>query len=106
MALERLVYPRPAVSLSSVSGLVASQLAEYFQRSDVVVIPNSVDTKRFSCSQRKDLRISARDRFRLSPSDFVLLLIGSDWKKKCRDCLVTASAACGELRLRLVVVGT
>src|SRR5258705_6573225 len=106
MALERLVYPRPAVSLSSVSGLVASQLAEYFQRSDVVVIPNSVDTTRFSCSQRKELRVSARDRFRVSSSDFVLLLIGNDWKKKGLDCLLTASAACRELSLKLLIVGS
>src|SRR6266404_5204000 len=106
MALERLVYRRPAVSLSSVSGLVGSQLAEYFQRSDVVVIPNSVDTTRFSCSQRKELRISARDRFRLSSSDFVLLLIGNDWKKKGLDCLLAALAACRELSLKLLVVGS
>src|SRR5258707_7330567 len=106
MALERLVYRRPAVSLSSVSGLVASQLVEYFQRSDVVVIPNSVDTTRFSCSQRKELRSAARDRFRLSSSDFVLLLIGNDWKKKGLDCLLAASAACRELSLRLLVVGS
>jgi glycosyltransferase involved in cell wall biosynthesis len=106
MALERLVYRRPAVSLSSVSGLVASQLAEYFQRSDVVVIPNSVDTTRFSCSRRKELRISARDRFRVSSSDFALLLIGNDWKKKGLDCLLAASAACRELSLTLLVVGS
>src|SRR5712671_1683776 len=106
MALERLVYRRPAVSLSSVSGLVGSQLAEYFQRSDVVVIPNSVDTTRFSCSQRKELRVSARDLFRVSSSDFVLLLIGNDWKKKGFDCLLAASAACRELSLKLLVVGS
>jgi UDP-glucose:(heptosyl)LPS alpha-1,3-glucosyltransferase len=81
-------------------------LAEYFQRSDVVVIPNSVDTTHFSCSQRKELRISARDRFRLSPSDFVLLLIGNDWKKKGLDCLLAALAACRELSLKLLVVGS
>lgn len=106
MALERLVYPRPAVSLSSVSGLVACQLAKYFQRTDAVVIPNSVDTTRFSSSIRKERRVSARHRFRLSSADFVLLLIGNDWKKKGLDCLLAASAACPELSLTLLVVGS
>jgi len=106
MALERLVYLRPAVSLSSVSGLVASQLAKYFQRTDVVVIPNSVDTTRFSPSLRTELRVSARGRFRLTSSDFVLLLIGNDLKKKGLDCLLAASAACRELSLTLLVVGS
>jgi glycosyltransferase involved in cell wall biosynthesis len=106
MTLERLVYLRPAVSLSSVSGLVACQLAKYFQRTDVVVIPNSVDTARFSFSLRTELRVSARRQFRLSSSDFVVLLIGNDLKKKGLDCLLAASAACRELSLRLLVVGS
>jgi len=106
MALERLVYPRSAVSLTSVSGLVASQLAKYFQRTDVVVIPNSVDTARFSSSLRTERRASARGQFRLLSSDFVLLLIGNDLKKKGLDCLLAASAACRELSLTLLVVGS
>jgi UDP-glucose:(heptosyl)LPS alpha-1,3-glucosyltransferase len=106
MALERLVYFRPAVSLSSVSGLVASQLAKYFQREDVVVIPNSVDTARFSPLLRTELRASARDRFRLSSSDFVLLLIGNDLKKKGLDCVLAALAEHRDLGLRLLVVGS
>src|SRR5258708_37359181 len=85
MALERLVYPRPAVSLSSVSGLVACQLSKYFQRTDVAIIPNSVDTARFSLSLRTELRVSARGRFRLSSSDFVPLLMWDDLIKKVLD---------------------
>src|SRR5260370_27255161 len=100
MALERLIYFRPAVSLSSVSGLVASQLAKYFQREDVVVIPNSVDTARFSSALRTELRASARDRFRLLSSDFVLLLIGNDLKKKGLDCVLAALAELRDLGLR------
>jgi glycosyltransferase involved in cell wall biosynthesis len=106
MALERFVYLRPNVSLSSVSGLVACQLAKYFRRTDVVVIPNSVDTARFSFSLRTERRISARDRFRLSSADFVLLLIGNDLKKKGLDSLLAASAACPDLNLTLLVVGS
>lgn len=106
MALERLIYPRPNVSLSSVSGVVARQLAKYFRRTDVVVIPNSVDSARFSYSLRMEMRVSARGRFRLSSSDFVLLLIGNDLKKKGLDCLLAAAAACRDLSLTLLVVGS
>jgi glycosyltransferase involved in cell wall biosynthesis len=105
MALERFVYRRPAVSLSSVSGLVACQVAKYFQRTDVVVIPNSVDSTRFSSSLRMEMRVLARGRFHLSSSDFVLLLIGNDLKKKGLDCLLAAAAACRDLSLTLLVVG-
>lgn len=107
MALERVIYRRRAVSLNSVSRLVACQLNKYFQRTDVTVIPNGVDTVQFSPQSRTELRASARARFRLSPSDFTLLLIGNDWKKKGLDCLLeTMAAACVELGLKLLVVGS
>jgi len=106
MALERLIYRRRAVSLNSVSRLVACQLNKYFQRADVTVIPNGVDTVQFSSQSRTELRASVRARFQLSPSDFALLLIGNDWKKKGLDCLLETMAACGELRLKLLVVGS
>jgi UDP-glucose:(heptosyl)LPS alpha-1,3-glucosyltransferase len=106
MALERMVYLRPAVSLSSVSGLVARQLDKYFARTDVAVIPNSVDAARFSISERTGTRLAARKHFRLVPSDFVLLLIGNDLKKKGLDCVLAASAGCRELDFKLLVVGS
>lgn len=106
MALERVIYRRRAVSLNSVSRLVACQLNKYFQRADVTVIPNGVDTVQFSSQSRTELRASVRARFQLSPSDFALLLIGNDWKKKGLDCLLETMAACGELRLKLLVVGS
>jgi glycosyltransferase involved in cell wall biosynthesis len=106
MALERMIYRRRAVSLNSVSSLVALQLNEYLQRADVTVIPNGVDNVQFSSQSRTELRASARARFRLSPSDFVLLLIGNDWKKKGLDCLLETMASCAELGLKLLVVGS
>lgn len=106
MVLERIVYRRRDISLSSVSGLVASQLEKYFQRTDVVVIPNGVDTNRFSPSLRLARRASTRGALNLGPEEFVLLFIGNDWKKKGLDCLLEALAACHELRIKLLVVGT
>jgi glycosyltransferase involved in cell wall biosynthesis len=105
MALERRIYRRRASSLAGVSNLVASQLAKHFQRTDIVVIRNGVDTARFSPQLRLARRTSIREQFSLSPGDFSLLLIGNDWKKKGLDTLLGALAACRELPLTLLVVG-
>jgi glycosyltransferase involved in cell wall biosynthesis len=105
MALERQVYRR-VHALAAVSGLVADQLAKYFQCKDAVVIRNGVDTGRFSVSARLARRAAARDQFSLSSSDFVLLLIGNDWKKKGLGSLLNALSMCEDLPFKLLVVGT
>ena len=106
MALERRIYRRRASSLAGVSSLVASQLAKHFQRTDIVVIRNGVDTARFSPQLRLARRVSIREQFSLSPGDFSILLIGNDWKTKGLDTLLDALAACRELPLILLVVGS
>jgi glycosyltransferase involved in cell wall biosynthesis len=106
MALERRIYRRHATSLAAVSKLVAEQLTKHFQRADAWVIRNGVDTKRFSPSVRCTRRLSARDQWHLSADRFVLLLIGNDWKKKGLDALLKALAACRDLPLKQLVVGS
>jgi glycosyltransferase involved in cell wall biosynthesis len=106
MALERSIYRRRASSLAGVSGLVASRLAKHFQRTDVLVIRNGVDTGRFSPELRLARRTSFREQFSFSPGDFCILLIGNDWKTKGLDTLLDALALCRELPLKLLVVGT
>jgi glycosyltransferase involved in cell wall biosynthesis len=106
MALEDRVYKRPNVSLAAVSGLVAQQLAEYFQRKDVRVIRNGVDTESFSLSRRLARRASARKELGLAPADFTLLLIGNDWKKKGLDGLLQALSLIASLPWKLLVVGS
>jgi UDP-glucose:(heptosyl)LPS alpha-1,3-glucosyltransferase len=105
MTLERRVYRRTP-SLSAVSGLVASQLEQYFQRADAVVIRNGVDASNLSPALRLAARPAARERMRLITVQFTLLLIGNDWKKKGLLTLLEALAACRELPLMLLVVGS
>src|SRR5712664_4703661 len=50
--LERRIYSGPKVSLGAVSQRTATLLKDYFRRQDVRVIPNGVDTARFSPSSR------------------------------------------------------
>jgi len=104
--LERKIYRDPHVRLVAVSALVAAQLKSRFQREDVTVIPNAVDTLRFTPEARIAKRDVSRQSFSYAEHDFVLLLIGNDWKKKGLDTLLKALALLPDLPLYLLVVGS
>jgi len=104
-AFERWVYVNPRVRLAGVSRHTASQLLRYFARDDAAVTPHGVDSNTFcpmACTRR---RAGARHRWRFSESEIVLLLIGNDWRNKGLTALLEAAALCGDLPLRLLVVG-
>lgn len=103
--LERRVYRNPRVSLAAVSPRTALLLAERFGRADARMIPMGVDAAVFSPSVRSERRDSARRGFHFANGDFVLLLIGNDWKNKGLATLIEAVAACRDLPLRVLVVG-
>lgn len=105
MFLERKVYRNPCVRLVAVSSLVAAQLKTHFQRNDVTVIPNAVDTVRFTPEGRIAKRNMSRRSLSYSENDFVSLLIGNDWKKKGLDTLLMALASLIDLPLRVLIVG-
>ena len=105
MLLERKVYRNPRVRLVAVSSLVAAQLKTHFQRNDVAIIPNAVDTVRFTAEERVAKRNESRRSLSYSENDFVALLIGNDWKKKGLDTLLMALASLTDLPLRVLVVG-
>lgn len=106
MFLERKVYRNPRVRLVAVSSLVAAQLKTHFQLNDVTVIPNAVDTVRFTPEGRTAKRNVSRRSLSYSENDFVALLIGNDWKKKGLDTLLTSLASLTDLPLRVLVVGS
>lgn len=103
--LERKIYRDQNVRLVAVSSLVAAQLKSYFGREDVTVIRNTVDTLRFSPEVRIARRNASRQSLSYGENDFVLLLIGNDWKKKGLDTLLKALTLLSDLPLRLLVVG-
>jgi glycosyltransferase involved in cell wall biosynthesis len=105
MFLERKIYRNTRVRLVAVSSLVAGQLKSHFQREDVTVIPNAVDTLRFTVEARMGKRDASRQSLSYGERDFVLLLIGNDWKKKGLDTLLRAIALLKDLPLRELVVG-
>jgi glycosyltransferase involved in cell wall biosynthesis len=104
MALERHIYTNPKVRLAAVSKLVSAQLEKHFGRSDSVVISNAVDTAVFNSEARLARRVVSRRTLNLHDGDFVVLLIGNDWKKKGLDQLIRALAII-ENPIQLLVVG-
>ena len=105
MLLEKRIYRKTDARLIAVSNLVAGQLKHYFQRDDVTVIPNAVDTMRFNPQARRSRRVASREKFQFIENDFVVLLIGNDWKKKGLDTLLHAAAQLRDLPLKLLLVG-
>jgi UDP-glucose:(heptosyl)LPS alpha-1,3-glucosyltransferase len=112
-ALECRIYRNPCVTLAAVSQHTAAQLARYFARHDVTVVPNGVDARHFSPPALATMRERYRREWKCSPRDFVLLLIGNDWRNKGLKTLLQAVAQClahnpaqgNDIPLRLLVVG-
>jgi glycosyltransferase involved in cell wall biosynthesis len=104
-ALERRIYADPKVALAAVSKRTAGLLKEYFHRDDVCVIPNGVDTKQFSIAAKLARRADSRRRRGFRDEEFVLLLIGNDWRNKGLPSILEAMAALPGLPIRLLVAG-
>jgi len=104
-ALERRIYTDPKVTLGAVSKRTAGLMMEYFGRKDVSIIPNGVDTEHFSTAARLARRTGARRRRSFREEDFVLLLIGNDWRNKGLTSLLEAVSALPALPTKLLVVG-
>jgi len=103
--LERRIYSDSKVSLAAVSQRTATLLNDYFHRRGVRVIPNGVDATQFSPSARLALRAEARLRRKFQETDFVLLLIGNDWRVKGLETVLRAMGALQELPVLLITAG-
>jgi glycosyltransferase involved in cell wall biosynthesis len=103
--LERRIYADPAVSLVAVSQRTATLLNDYFHRQHIRVIPNGVNTAQFSPSARLASRGGARLRRKIQEADFVLLLIGNDWRVKGLETVLRAVSALRELPILVIAAG-
>jgi UDP-glucose:(heptosyl)LPS alpha-1,3-glucosyltransferase len=103
--LEHRIYADHRVSLAAVSQRTATLLDNYFRRPDVRVIPNGVDIAQFSPSARLALRAQARHRRKIEETDFMLLLIGNDWRVKGLETVLRALSALRELPIHIIAAG-
>ncbi len=104
--LENRIYRRKELHLAAVSTHTAQQLAQYFGRRDVLVVPNGVDTSLFSTATRLAQRDATRRKLGYSSDDIVLLLIGNDCRNKGLPTLLEAMSRLNHPSLRLCVVGS
>jgi glycosyltransferase involved in cell wall biosynthesis len=105
MLLESKIYKDTRISLIAVSTRIASKLEAHFGRSGVTVVLNAVDTKRFAPQGRLARRAESRKELDFAEDDFVVLLIGNDWKNKGLEVLLRATAVLRDLPMRLLIVG-
>jgi glycosyltransferase involved in cell wall biosynthesis len=105
VALEKRIYSDQKVALGAVSQRTANLLDSNFGRRDVRVLPNAVDLQTFSPLQRMQRRPTARQEWKFSEQQVVLLLIGNDWSVKGLGTLLRAMAETQNENLRLLVAG-
>jgi glycosyltransferase involved in cell wall biosynthesis len=104
--LEGKTYRRSNTSLEAVSHKVAADLRRHYDRRDeIAVIYHAFDSAQFSPGRRDVLRNAARDALGLDSSQFAVLIVGNDWKKKGLACLLEAARLAQRPNLRLLVVG-
>ena len=104
--LERRLYRNPRRSLILISGRTRVPLKSFYGRCEKFpVVYQGVDQKTFNPATRLSLREFARKSLRLSSGQFVLLLIGNDWKNKGLPVLLKAFRYLDAFPLQLLVVG-
>ena len=105
-ALEPYVYGRAGVHIAAVSQKIAANLQRFNSRSgEVNVIYSGLDLECFSPQRRAQLRPASRSALSIRDDEFVLLLIGNDWRNKGLNCLLEAMAKTADPRFRAVIVG-
>lgn len=105
-ALEPLVYGRPGLCLAAVSSKTAADLKQFCSPpGKISVIYNGLDLECFSPQNRSRLRAGSRQALSIRDDQFVLLLIGNDWRNKGLNCLVEALAELADSRVCALVVG-
>jgi glycosyltransferase involved in cell wall biosynthesis len=106
-ALEPYIYGRAEVCIAAVSKKLAADLKRFYSASsEISVIYNGLDLDCFSPQHRARLRPGSRQALSFRDDEFVLLLIGNDWRNKGLNCLLEAMAQVADPRLRALIVGS
>ena len=105
--LEPHVYGRADVCIAAVSNRIADDLRRFYgPLGEVSVIYNGIDLDCFSPERRARLRLASRNALSIRNDEFVLLLIGNDWRNKGLSCLLNAMAQVADPRLYALIVGS
>jgi glycosyltransferase involved in cell wall biosynthesis len=105
-ALEPYVYGRAGVHIAAVSKKIAADLQRFNPGSgEVKIIYGGIDLECFSPQRRALARPASRHALSIHDDEFVLLLIGNDWRNKGLNCLLDAMAKAADPRFRALIVG-
>lgn len=106
VALEKKIYAPGRTCLASVSHKTWNDLERHYgPRKPAVVLFNGVDSRLFSPEVRLRQRSHARASLGIQPSQFALLVVGNDFKKKGLACLLEAVRIAGDSRLLVMACG-
>lgn len=105
MALEKRIYPRARIGLAGVSELTTEELQRHFGRANLPAIPYGVDLSVFNPAERLRRRKTCREEMGFTDEDFVVVLVGNDWKKKGLGTILQAMANSPDIPFRLLVAG-
>jgi glycosyltransferase involved in cell wall biosynthesis len=105
VSLERRTYSRPDITLIVTAKRTAAALEEHYgRRGHWPVVYPGLDHEIFNPARRFALRENAREELKLRDGEFVLLLIGNDWRNKGVPVLLEALERLPELSVGLCVV--
>ena len=106
MALEQLVYSGERPRLAVISRKTYDDVVQRWRHDEPIpVVYGGLDEARFNVPRRVQMRPFARRDLELADSDFGLLMIGNDWKKKGLECLLEALGRLQNSSVKLLVAG-
>jgi len=90
----------------AISEMVARDMQERFQYTSslITLIPNGIDTKRFT-GHNRIYRSEIRDRYGLREDDFVFLFVAQNFTLKGFDVLLDAANKLGRGSCRILLIG-
>jgi glycosyltransferase involved in cell wall biosynthesis len=106
IALERRLYTHPRAQLILIARKTAEDLNRFYGAHDSMpVIYMGIDHTLFNPQMRIARRQEARNELRIHDRQFVLLLVGNDWRKKGLFTLLNAFPLLADLPVVLLVAG-
>lgn len=107
IALERVIYPNPEITLIHMTRKTATSAERFYGRLDFSpILYVGLDHTKFHPARCSSLRAHARKELGLSPERFAVLMIGNDWHNKGIRVLFEALDVLRGLPIDLLVVGS
>jgi len=104
--LERHIYSNRNTRLILIARKTAADLKTFYGRDDALpIVYIGLDHQTFNSASRLRNRAQVRQQLKLGGDQFVLLLVGNDWKKKGLVPLIESLAQMRDLPLVLLVAG-